>query len=90
MVEYQSVMTRGEHLVASGLSTSEVGILLDAVASVGEPVRLTGTPLLRLASSASDFRAIRMLFFSAFSRRFKYRNIEFLDFYAREAKKLNL
>jgi hypothetical protein len=28
------------HLIASGLSASEVGILLDAVASVGQPVRL--------------------------------------------------
>jgi predicted nucleic acid-binding protein len=38
MVEYGAVMTRAQHLVASKLS-EDVGILLDAVASVGEPVR---------------------------------------------------
>ena len=40
MVEYEAVMTRTEHLVASKLSVEDVGILLDALASVGEPVRL--------------------------------------------------
>jgi hypothetical protein len=40
LVEYQAVMTRPEHLMASGLSVEEVGILLDAIASVAEPVRL--------------------------------------------------
>jgi putative PIN family toxin of toxin-antitoxin system len=39
MVEYEAVMTRTQHLVASKLSAEDVGILLDAVASVGEPVR---------------------------------------------------
>ena len=39
MVEYEAVMTRAQHLVASKLSAEDVGILLDAVASVGEPVR---------------------------------------------------
>jgi len=39
MVEYEAVMTGARHLVASKLSAEEVGILLDAVASVGEPVR---------------------------------------------------
>jgi hypothetical protein len=39
MVEYEAVMTRSQHLVASKLSAEDVGILLDAVASVGEPVR---------------------------------------------------
>src|SRR5450759_996469 len=37
--EYEAVMTRAQHLVASKLSAQDVGILLDAVASVGEPVR---------------------------------------------------
>jgi putative PIN family toxin of toxin-antitoxin system len=37
MVEYEAVMTRTQHLVASKLSAEDVGILLDAVASVGEP-----------------------------------------------------
>jgi len=40
LVEYQAVMTRTEHLTASGLTSDDVGVLLDAVASVGEPVRL--------------------------------------------------
>ncbi len=39
MVEYEAVMTRTEHLGASKLSAEDVGILLDAVASVGVPVR---------------------------------------------------
>lgn len=41
MIEYQAVMTRPEHLAASGLSAEEVGALLDAVAAVVEPVRLS-------------------------------------------------
>jgi putative PIN family toxin of toxin-antitoxin system len=40
MLEYQAVMTRPEHLKASGLSVEDVGVLLDAVAAVAEPVRL--------------------------------------------------
>jgi len=40
MAEYQSVMTRPEHLTASHLSAEGVGDLLDAVVSVAEPVRL--------------------------------------------------
>jgi predicted nucleic acid-binding protein len=40
MIEYQAVMTRPEHLDASGLSAGDVDILLDALAAVAEPVRL--------------------------------------------------
>jgi putative PIN family toxin of toxin-antitoxin system len=40
MIEYQAVMTRPEHLEASGLSAEDVNALLDAVAAVVEPVRL--------------------------------------------------
>jgi putative PIN family toxin of toxin-antitoxin system len=40
MVEYEAVMTRAEHLEASGLNVTEVEALLDAVASVIHPVRL--------------------------------------------------
>jgi len=40
MIEYQAVMTRPEHLKASGLSVDDVDVLLDAVAAVIEPVRL--------------------------------------------------
>jgi predicted nucleic acid-binding protein len=39
-VEYEAVLTRPEHLAASGLDASEVGELLDAVILVAEPVRL--------------------------------------------------
>jgi putative PIN family toxin of toxin-antitoxin system len=39
MLEYEAVMTRRQHLVASRLSAEDVGLLLDAVASVGEPIR---------------------------------------------------
>jgi putative PIN family toxin of toxin-antitoxin system len=40
LLEYEAVMTRAEHLEASGLSEAEVGRLLDAVAAVATPVRL--------------------------------------------------
>ena len=40
MVEYQAVLTRAEHLAASGLSVGDVSVLLDAVATVCTPVRL--------------------------------------------------
>lgn len=38
--EYEAVMTRPEHLEAARLSAADVGVLLDAVAQVAEPVRL--------------------------------------------------
>ena len=40
MIEYEAVLSRDEHLLASGLSAEEVQALLDAVAMVVEPVRL--------------------------------------------------
>ncbi len=40
LIEYQAVMTRPEHLAASGLSSGNVETVLDAVASIAEPVRL--------------------------------------------------
>ncbi len=40
MLEYEAVLTRTEHLEASGLSAAEVNLVLDALAAVGEPVRL--------------------------------------------------
>ena len=40
MLEYESVLTRDEHLEASGLTTAEVNSVLNALAAVGEPVRL--------------------------------------------------
>jgi predicted nucleic acid-binding protein len=41
MIEYEAVLTRREHLRASGLSTKEVGQVLDALAAVGEAIRLS-------------------------------------------------
>jgi len=40
LIEYQAVMSRREHLAASGLSAADVEALLDAVAAVAEPVLL--------------------------------------------------
>jgi putative PIN family toxin of toxin-antitoxin system len=40
VIEYQAVMTRSEHLKASGLSADEIAELLDALIKVAEPVRL--------------------------------------------------
>lgn len=40
LIEYEAVLTRPEHLAAARLSVEDVGVLLDAVASVLTPVRL--------------------------------------------------
>ncbi|OIQ65279.1 hypothetical protein GALL_531650 [mine drainage metagenome] len=40
LIEYEAVMTRSEHLLASGLTNGEVAMVLDAVAATAEPVRL--------------------------------------------------
>jgi putative PIN family toxin of toxin-antitoxin system len=40
MIEYEAVLTRSEHLSAAGLTAKEVNVLLDAFASVAEPVTL--------------------------------------------------
>jgi predicted nucleic acid-binding protein len=40
MLEYEAVLTRDEHLSASGLSAREVERVLDDLAAVAEPVRL--------------------------------------------------
>jgi predicted nucleic acid-binding protein len=40
VIEYEAVMTRPEHLAAAGLSATDIGVLLDAVVAVAEPVRL--------------------------------------------------
>jgi predicted nucleic acid-binding protein len=39
MVEYESVLTRAEHLAASGLTQQEVNDVLDAVSGVVTPVK---------------------------------------------------
>ena len=40
MLEYEAVLTRAEHLAASGLNGAEVGRVLDDLAAVARPVRL--------------------------------------------------
>lgn len=40
MLEYESVLTRPQHLAACGLSSEDVGRVLDDLASVARPVRL--------------------------------------------------
>ena len=40
LIEYEAVMTRTEHLEMSGLTTGEIGAVLDAVAATADPVRL--------------------------------------------------
>jgi len=40
MVEYEAVLTREEHLQAAGVSNADMQDVLDALASVIEPVRL--------------------------------------------------
>ena len=41
MLEYESVLTRPEHLEAAGISAADVEILLDALAVVVEPIRIS-------------------------------------------------
>jgi putative PIN family toxin of toxin-antitoxin system len=41
MVEYEAVATRPEHLQAAGLTEADVHMVLDALATVVEPVRLS-------------------------------------------------
>jgi predicted nucleic acid-binding protein len=41
MLEYEAVLGRAEHLIASGLTVREVSRVLDDVAAVGSPVRLS-------------------------------------------------
>jgi putative PIN family toxin of toxin-antitoxin system len=40
MIEYEAVLTRAEHLVAFGLSNQDVQVILDALVSTAEPIRL--------------------------------------------------
>ncbi|SRR5581483_1272597 len=41
MLEYEAVLTRQEHLTAAGITTDDVHTVLDALAAVIEPVRLS-------------------------------------------------
>lgn len=49
MIEYEWVLTREDHLIASGLTADEVNVLLDGVALIARPVQLVflWRPLLR-------------------------------------------
>lgn len=40
MLEYEAVRTRPEHLTAAGITAEDVGVVMDALAAVIEPVRL--------------------------------------------------
>ena len=40
MIEYEAVLSRAEHLNASGLTRAEMAVILDAVAASASPVRL--------------------------------------------------
>lgn len=40
ILEYESVLTRDEHLEASGLQSDDIGAILDAMAAIAEPIRL--------------------------------------------------
>jgi predicted nucleic acid-binding protein len=41
MLEYESVLTRSEHLAAAGISAGDVEVLLDALALLAEPIRIS-------------------------------------------------
>ncbi|MGE3840212.1 MAG: putative toxin-antitoxin system toxin component, PIN family [Vicinamibacterales bacterium] len=41
MLQYESVLTRSEHLIAAGVSEGDVQVLLDAIALVARPVRIS-------------------------------------------------
>ena len=41
MLQYESVLTRSEHLVAARISAVDAGILLDAVALVADVIRIS-------------------------------------------------
>lgn len=41
MLQYESVLTRPEHLEAAGISAPDVQVLLDAFAIVAEPIRIS-------------------------------------------------
>jgi predicted nucleic acid-binding protein len=41
MLQYESVLTRSEHLIAAGVSEGDVQVLLDAIVLVATPVRIS-------------------------------------------------
>lgn len=54
VIEYEAVITRPEQLKAAGLKKSEAAAILDALVSVGEPVRLSFRWRPVLADPADD------------------------------------
>jgi predicted nucleic acid-binding protein len=41
MLQYESVLTRSEHVAAARISAADVEVLLDAIALVAEPIRIS-------------------------------------------------
>jgi predicted nucleic acid-binding protein len=41
MLQYESVLTRSEHVASAGISPADVEVLLDAIALVVEPIRIS-------------------------------------------------
>jgi len=72
MLEYEGVLTRPEHLLASGLNREEMGVVLDTVASVVAPVdmRFLWRPALKdpgdeiVLETAVNGRAHRLVTFN--------------------------
>ena len=54
MIEYEAVLTRPEHLSATGLSIEETNAVLDALAAVIEPVQLRFLWRPRLKDAADE------------------------------------
>jgi putative PIN family toxin of toxin-antitoxin system len=54
ILEYEAVLTRAEQLAAFGLSAREVGLLLDDLAAVAKPVRLSFRWRPRLSDQNDD------------------------------------
>jgi putative PIN family toxin of toxin-antitoxin system len=54
MIEYEAVLTRPEHLAAAGITADDVNTILDAVATVIEPVRLAFLWRPRLKDTADE------------------------------------
>jgi len=41
MLQYESVLTRSEHLAAAAISAADVEVVLDAIALIVEPIRIS-------------------------------------------------
>jgi putative PIN family toxin of toxin-antitoxin system len=55
MLEYESVLTRPDHLEAAGISAADVEVLLDAMATVIEPIRISYLRRPVLSDPEDDF-----------------------------------